>query len=58
MRSGEGIRSLVTGVADLDKAKAHFASKGLPIIAGTLPDSFAIAREANYGLLFEFALKP
>jgi hypothetical protein len=58
MRSGEGIRSLVTGVADLGKAKAHFESKGLPIIEGTLPDSFAIAPEANFGLLFEFALKP
>jgi hypothetical protein len=58
MRSGEGIRSLVLGVADLAKAKAHFVGKGLPIIEGTLPDSFAIAPEANFGLLFEFALKP
>lgn len=58
MRSGEGIRSLVIGVADLAKAKALFAGKGLPIIEGTLPDSFAIAPEANFGLLFEFALKP
>jgi hypothetical protein len=58
MRSGEGIRSLVIGVADLARAQAHFEGKGLPIIAGTLPDSFAIAREANFGLLFEFALKP
>jgi len=57
MRSGEGIRSLVIGIADLDKAEAHFESKGLPIIAGTLPDSFAIDPEANFGLLFEFALK-
>ncbi len=57
MRSGEGIRSLVTGVADLAKAQAHFESKGLPIIAGTLPDSFAIDPAANFGLLFEFALK-
>ena len=46
------------GVADLAKAKAHFESKGLPIIAGTMPYSFAIAPEANFGLLFEFALKP
>jgi hypothetical protein len=58
MRSGEGVRSLVTGVADLDKASAHFAAKGLPIIAGTLPDSFAIGPAANFGLLFEFAIKP
>lgn len=55
MRSGEGIRSTVLGVTDASKAKAHFAAKGLPIIDGTLPGSFAIAPEANFGLLFEFA---
>ncbi|MCB2048008.1 MAG: hypothetical protein KDE32_07240 [Novosphingobium sp.] len=58
MRTGEGIRSSIIGVADLAKAQAHFESKGLPIIAGTQPDSFAIDPEANFGLLFEFALKP
>lgn len=57
MRAGEGIRSLVLGVADVAKARAHFAGKNLPIIEGTLPGSFAIAPEANFGLLFEFAEK-
>jgi hypothetical protein len=57
MRSGEGIRSTVFGVADLAKARSHFAGLGFPIIAGTLPGSFAISPEANFGLLFEFAEK-
>lgn len=57
MRSGEGIRSTVFAVADAAKARAHFAGLGFPIIEGTLPGSFAIAPEANFGLLFEFAEK-
>lgn len=57
VRTGEGIRSTVFGVADVAKARSHFEGLGFPIIDGTLPDSFAIEPSANFGLLFEFAQK-
>ena len=36
MRTGEGIRSTVFGVADVAKARSHFEGLGFPIIDGTI----------------------
>ena len=52
---GEGIRSTVFGVRDLDRARAYFAERGIELVPGTAPDTFAIPAEQNRGVIFEFA---
>jgi hypothetical protein len=52
---GEGIRSTVFGVRDLDRARAHFDARGIELVPGTAPDTFAIRPEQNRGVIFEFA---
>jgi catechol 2,3-dioxygenase-like lactoylglutathione lyase family enzyme len=54
-RYGDGIRSTVFGVRDLDRVKAHFAEHGVTVQPGDAPDAIAIAPEDNLGLLFEFS---
>jgi hypothetical protein len=52
---GEGIRSSVFGVRDVDRARAHLVEHGLEVGPGTAPDAFAIPADQNRGVLFEFA---
>ncbi|TVV73907.1 VOC family protein [Sphingomonas solaris] len=52
---GEGIRSVVFGVSDLDRARRYFTGRGCVTIAGSAPGSFALAPAATLGLLVEFA---
>ncbi len=52
---GEGIRSTVFGVNDLDRARAYFTERGIDLVPGTAPDTFAIPAEMNRGVIFEFA---
>jgi hypothetical protein len=52
---GEGIRSTVFGVFDLDRARTYFAERGIDVVPGTAPDTFAIPAEQNRGVIFEFA---
>jgi hypothetical protein len=52
---GEGIRSTVFGVRDLDRARAHFVERGIEVVTGTAPGTFAIPAEQNRGVIFEFA---
>lgn len=54
MRTGEGIRSAVWGVADLARARDHLAGHGMRLIEGTAPGSIAIDPRDNQGILFEF----
>jgi hypothetical protein len=54
-RTGEGIRSAVFRVRNLEKARRYFTERGVELIAGTAPESFAVAPQANRGVLFEFA---
>jgi hypothetical protein len=49
----EGIRSVVFGVRDLDRARAHFARKGVELVPGTAPDALAVPPEQNLGVIFE-----
>ncbi|HEY3694456.1 VOC family protein [Phenylobacterium sp.] len=52
---GQGIRSLVFRTRDIDQARRHFTEHDVELVAGTAPDSFAVAPAANLGVLFEFA---
>jgi catechol 2,3-dioxygenase-like lactoylglutathione lyase family enzyme len=54
-RYGDGIRSTVFGVRDLDRARDYFADRGVALHPGDAPGALAIAPEDNLGLLFEFA---
>ena len=54
-RFGDGIRSTVFGVRDLDRATRHFAERGVTLGPGDAPDTLMIAPEDNLGLLFEFS---
>jgi catechol 2,3-dioxygenase-like lactoylglutathione lyase family enzyme len=54
-RYGDGIRSTVFAVRDLDQARRYFAERGVELHPGDAPDSLAIAPQDNLGLLFEFS---
>ena len=54
-RYGDGIRSTVFAVRDLDQARRYFTGRGITVHPGDAPGSFAIAPEDNLGLLFEFS---
>jgi catechol 2,3-dioxygenase-like lactoylglutathione lyase family enzyme len=53
---GEGIRSTVFRVRDLDRARRHFRERGIDLVAGTAPDSVAIPAEQHLDLLVEFTV--
>ncbi len=53
-RYGDGIRSVVFEVEDLERARAYFAGTGIALQPGDAEDSLAIAPGDNRGLLFEF----
>jgi catechol 2,3-dioxygenase-like lactoylglutathione lyase family enzyme len=54
-RYGDGIRSVVFQVEDLEKARQYFAGRGVAVKAGDAEDSFGIAPEDARGVLFEFS---
>ena len=54
-RYGDGIRSTVLAVRDLQQAQAYFTDRGITLQPGDAPDTLAIAPEDNCGLLFEFS---
>jgi hypothetical protein len=54
LATGQGIRSTVFGVIDLEHARRHFIGRGLELHPGTLPGSLAIDPRDNLGLRFEF----
>ena len=51
---GEGIRSTVFGVRDLDRVRTYFGARGVELVAGTAPDSLAVPARQNRGVIFEF----
>ena len=53
-RYGDGVRSTLFGVANIDRAKRYLTSRGLPTVAGSLPGSIAVPAETNLGVIFEF----
>ena len=54
-RWGNGIRSTVFTVRDLDQARRYFAERGISPDAGSTANSFALPPQASFGVLFEFA---
>ena len=54
-RYGEGIRSTVFGVRDVEQARSYFAGRGVQLADGGAPGAFAVPAEANQGVIFEFA---
>ncbi len=54
-RYGDGIRSTVFGVRNIDEARRHLADCGLACVPGSMPGSIAVSAEANLGVVFEFA---
>ena len=54
-RYGEGIRSTVFAVKDLERASAYLRDQGFELHPGDAPGSIALAPEDNMGLLFEFS---
>ena len=50
---GEGIRSTVLRVRDLDRARDHFHRRGVELVPGAGPDTLAIPETENLGVLFE-----
>jgi hypothetical protein len=54
-RYGDGIRSVVLGVRDLEQARSYFADRSLKTRSGDSPETFGIAAEDNRGLIFEFS---
>jgi hypothetical protein len=53
---GEGIRSTVLAVVDLERVRTHFAQHEIELVPGTLPDSLALPAERHLDVLVEFAL--
>jgi len=54
-RSGEGIRSTVFAVRDIEQAKRYFLERGLAPVAGDEERAFGIPVNRNLGIAFEFA---
>lgn len=52
---GEGIRSTIFGVRDLDVARRYFGERGVGLVSGTAPGALAIPAEQNLGVVFEFS---
>jgi len=51
---GEGIRSTVFTVRDIDQARRYFAERGVALAAAAAPGGFAVPAGANLGVMFEF----
>ncbi len=54
-RYGDGIRSTVFQVGNLEQAKSYLVGRGIRILPGDAPNAFSVAPEENQGLLFEFS---
>jgi hypothetical protein len=54
-RFGDGIRSTIFRVADLEQAKRYFAERGTKLIPGAAPSTWTLPPEHNQGVIFEFS---
>jgi catechol 2,3-dioxygenase-like lactoylglutathione lyase family enzyme len=54
-RYGDGIRSTVFAVRDLEQTKRYFAAQDVVLHPGDAPGSVAVAPQDNMGLIFEFS---
>jgi len=56
-RYGDGIRSTVFAVSDLDRARAHFRGLGIELVPGDAPSTVAIAPADNVGVMMELCAR-
>jgi hypothetical protein len=54
-RFGDGIRSTVFRVGDIEQAKRYFAERRINLLPGDAPNTWAMPAEHNLGLIFEFS---
>jgi catechol 2,3-dioxygenase-like lactoylglutathione lyase family enzyme len=54
-RYGDGLRSVVFRVKDLDRAVRHFAGHGITLVPGDQPGSLAVPPGRNRGIMMEVA---
>jgi catechol 2,3-dioxygenase-like lactoylglutathione lyase family enzyme len=54
-RFGDGIRSTVFRVGDIERAKRYFAERRINLLPGDAPNTWAIPPDDNLGLIFEFS---
>lgn len=54
-RYGEGIRSTVFGVRDIEAVRGYFAERHVGLARGTTETTLAVPATANLGVIFEFA---
>jgi len=54
-RFGNGIRSTLFRVHDVDQAKRCLAERGVDLLPGDAPNSWAVPAEHNLGVIFEFS---
>jgi hypothetical protein len=58
LQHGDGIRSTVFRVRDLDVARRYFEDRGVEMVSGAAPDTLAIPADQNRGVIFEFSEAP
>ena len=54
LRYGQGIRSTVYRVKDVDETRRYLQGKGIALTQGSSPGSIAVPAHANLGAMFEF----
>lgn len=54
-RHGQGIRSTVFGVRDIEQTRLCLEGQGIALVSGSAPGSLAVPAAANLGLMFEFS---
>jgi catechol 2,3-dioxygenase-like lactoylglutathione lyase family enzyme len=53
-RMGDGIRSTVFQVRDIERAKGYFAERGVGLVPGDADGAWAVPAKLNRGVMFEF----
>ena len=51
---GTKIRSITYDVVDLGRTEAHFASHGIGLVPGDIPDSLMLTADDNRGAIIQF----
>lgn len=54
-RYGDGMRSTVFAVQDLDRARRYFTERGIAPLPGDADDAFALGADDARGVIFEFS---